>query len=357
MINRENFKDIQSFLDYQIKVKQVTEATKAAYWARLKHSLIWADSKTFTTANKFKLSFPAYLEGYQKETLRRFTPAGVAAICKTVRAFFSWARREYPRKYGALSESWIESIKPARGRGEQSEIRTREIYTVEDVRKIMAVKPQTIAEQRTRAAVAFLFLSGMRIGAFMTLPMGAVNLTERTVRQDPNMGVHTKNGKAAITYLYEIPDLLEVVEEWDKFLKDNPQAGGYWFIHLSSFGTVKADDIPKGNRDNLKRDFGRDLREICKKAGVTYHSPHKLRHGHVVYSMKRARTLEDFKAISQNVMHSSLGITDSIYGVLTAEDVSTAIGRLSKEKTGQEPKGDLADRLRGILAELERKEG
>jgi hypothetical protein len=36
----------------------------------------------------------------------------------------------------------------------------------------------------------------------------------------------------------------------------------------------------------------------------------------------------DLKAVSQNLMHSSLQVTDSIYSVLSGEDVKTRIGSL-----------------------------
>ena len=44
------------------------------------------------------------------------------------------------------------------------------------------------------------------------MPIKAVDIAERTVKQWPTLGVQTKNAKAATTYLLEIPDLLKVVE-------------------------------------------------------------------------------------------------------------------------------------------------
>jgi hypothetical protein len=46
-----------------------------------------------------------------------------------------------------------------------------------------------------------LFLSGARASAFTTLPLSAVDLPARTLRQWPELGVATKNGKRATTYL------------------------------------------------------------------------------------------------------------------------------------------------------------
>lgn len=82
-------------------------------------------------------------------------------------------------------------------------------------------------------------------------------------------------------------------------------------------------------------------------AGVTYQSPHKLRHGHVVYGIKNARSLEELKAISQNVMHSSVVITDKIYGNLVGNDVAEIIARLGR------PRSDASrEELRNKLIDL-----
>jgi integrase len=74
-----------------------------------------------------------------------------------------------------------------------------------------------------------------------------------------------------------------------------------------------------------------DVRLICRRAGVDYQSPHKLRHGHIVWALKHANTIADLKAISQNVMHSSITITDGIYGNLVRDDVRTVISKLGTQ--------------------------
>lgn len=71
-----------------------------------------------------------------------------------------------------------------------------------------------------------------------------------------------------------------------------------------------------------------DIRLICKKAGIPYLSPHKLRHGHTVYALKRAQNVAQLKAVSQNIMHKSLVTTDQIYGNLVNDDVQDIIAAL-----------------------------
>jgi site-specific recombinase XerC len=84
---------------------------------------------------------------------------------------------------------------------------------------------------------------------------------------------------------------------------------------------------------------------------VAYHSPHKLRHGHAVYAIKQARTIPELKAISQNLMHSSLTITDGVYGVLSGLDVANTIAGLGKSETSQ---ADVVRQLEALIAQLKK---
>ena len=76
------------------------------------------------------------------------------------------------------------------------------------------------------------------------------------------------------------------------------------------------------NRDHRAR---LDLKEWMTKVGLPYHSPHKFRHGFAVYALKKAQDMGDFKAISQNMMHSNLSVTDGIYGIFSEEEVKNRI--------------------------------
>jgi len=80
----------------------------------------------------------------------------------------------------------------------------------------------------------------------------------------------------------------------------------------------------------------RSLKGLCKSVGLLYRSPHKLRHGHAVYALKRARTIAEYKAVSQNLMHANLTITDGVYGVLTGADVQSTIAGLTDVAQGDQ---------------------
>ena len=70
---------------------------------------------------------------------------------------------------------------------------------LDEVLALCEFQPERLLEQRDQAAAAFLFLSGMRIDAFVSLPIRGVDLVRMRVQQLPKLGVRTKNNKAAIT--------------------------------------------------------------------------------------------------------------------------------------------------------------
>jgi integrase len=68
-----------------------------------------------------------------------------------------------------------------------------------------------------------------------------------------------------------------------------------------------------------------DLKNWLKKVGLPYHSPHKFRHGHAVYALKMAKDIQALKAVSQNLMHKNLSITDGLYGIFLDKDIKEQI--------------------------------
>jgi integrase len=325
MVNRSNYLDVQSFLEYQVEVRQNCKGTAQAQWSRLRMLLEWADEKPFSKMKSIHPAFTAYIEGRRGKNGQLLGSAHLTATCKTCQAFLRWVKREHPGRYRSLADNWIETIRPSRGRSEQSELHTRQLYALDEVRRLMEVEARTTAERRLRAGVAFLFMSGMRIGAFMTLPVECVDLKRLQVKQLPQKGVKTKNSKAAITWMLNIPDLLKVARAWDGEVRS--VGCRFWYAHLDAFGEL-TQDAPTGDRSNVRGDFGEALRALCERVGVEYYSAHKLRHGHAVYALKHAKTMAELKAISQNLMHSSIGITDGIYGRLVDDDVNRVITHL-----------------------------
>jgi hypothetical protein len=88
---------------------------------------------------------------------------------------------------------------------------------------------------------------------------------------------------------------------------------------------------------------------------LTYHSPHKFRHGHAVYALKLAKDIAALKAVSQNLMHENLSITDGVYWILSEIDVRNQIAAIGKEGSVVDSVNNdqLAYLLKRILDRLE----
>jgi integrase len=107
---------------------------------------------------------------------------------------------------------------------------------------------------------------------------------------------------------------------------------GYWFAPISP-DTREID--PRCNsigdhRANLAR---KNLRVWLKKVGLPYRLPHSFRHGHIQYGNKYSSTIEDFKAVSMNVMHKKISTTDEIYSRLKDDDARRSIQKLNNKSS------------------------
>jgi len=335
MINRQNWLDIRSYLHYFEFVRQGDPETAKRYRSHLRHLLEWSDEESLTKARKLENpTYPLYLaslSGARSDGREGpLAPATIVHVLSAARQFFGYAREIWPTRYHHITQSWIELLVPRRRSRQEAHLEEHKFYTLKDVLQIVSTETVTLRQERAKMAVAMLYLSGMRADALASLPAACVNLDAREIHQLPDRGVRTKNNKAAITYLLEIPELMEVLVQWNERLKQLPP-DGLWYSNLSTDGMQLRHVSVAVKGRNLMIEH--DVRLACEIAGLPYLSPHKLRHGHVVYAMKLARNMAELKAISQNVMHTSVTITDQVYARLTNKDTKTIIGRLGTAKS------------------------
>jgi len=104
---------------------------------------------------------------------------------------------------------------------------------------------------------------------------------------------------------------------------------GFWFAPLSpETGEIDTNRVSIGkHRSDLAR---KNIEAWFKNAGLPYHSPHKYRHGHIQYGQANAETIADYKAISLNVGHASMEITDQFYSNIKDREVQNRIRKLGK---------------------------
>jgi site-specific recombinase XerC len=328
MINRQNWLDMRAYLRHIERVRQNDPETVCRARAHLRHLIEWADEIPLTKSRTIDPTFPAYMLTARADGRNRpLAPASISKCLSNARLFFAFARDQWHIRYKSISESWIEMLQPPRHMRAESRLTVHHYFALDDVLKIARVSAETLREERGQVAACILFLSAMRADALASLPISCVHLVDRQIDQLPEFGVRTKNRKAAITYLLDIPELFEICARWDSRLRALPPTA-LWYSNLSSDGMriLPVEHAYAGRNDTVEH----DMRLICKRAGIPYQSPHKLRHGHAVYALKLARNMAEAKAISQNMMHASVVITDQVYGKMITDDVRSIIGNLGK---------------------------
>jgi integrase len=314
----------------------------------LRYLLEWAQDVSFQHAMTIRPTFPEYMlsrtrcDGKEGQ-LSVFTIKGTLAVA---RWFFAWIR-DNEAGYDYIRHAWIKALKVRRL---QSEPKTADYVTLEEIRAIAAAHTNSVIERRTQAALVFLYLSGIRIGAFVSLTIQAVDISERTIHQFPSLGVRTKNGNPGITYLFDLPDLLKIVQAWDREVRAILAPTGFWFAPLSPL-TRQIDTTVKEIGEKRVYIARRNFRKWLHEHGLSYHSPHKFRHGHVQYGLQRAKNIADFKAISMNVMHASMEATDRYYSTFRQEELKRRITALSRiDKLADTP--DVVQQLEDLLANI-----
>ena len=324
MINRGNWLLTRAYLEYRVEIDGISPASARLERTWLVHLLKWGGERSFKDAPDIRPSFPTYVVNARRDG--KEDPLSAEYVRKTIataRRFFSWLST-HRKGYRAVGSVFVDTLKPPRMSVEPVE---HEAVTIEEVRAMARASAKTNREKRIKAAAVFLFLSGMRIGAVVTMPLMAVDIDRRAVKQWPSLGVRTKFGKHATTYLLNIPELLAVVSDWDETVRAVLPEHSYWFAHFSpETGMIDPGHTEAGKHRDVRA--RKDLKDWLNRVGLPYHSPHKFRHGHAVYALKQAQTVADLKAASQNLMHSDLKVTDGVYGVLSSDDVAERIAGL-----------------------------
>ncbi len=345
------------------EVYQLSSSSLGRYRFYLRHLLLWAGETPFRQVIKLRPTFPSYvcsLPGRNGEVpLAAVTQKKIIEIGKR---FFTWGKQNYPKEFGSLTIAWLESLRAPRTRENNEE---HEYVSLEEVLLLIAVPndEDDLALVRDKAAAAMLFLSGARASAFTTLPVSAVDLLARTLRQWPELGVATKNGKRATTYLLPIPELLSLAQLWDDVVRSTLPKTARWYAPVSSrWGNQSLEESDPGK--NRHQALDKRLHRLFGLAGLPYKSAHKFRHGHAVYGLLKAQTMADYKAVSMNLMHNDIKITDSIYAPILSEEVKERIANLTSDQNstsdteidgliGQLSNSELSKVLRVVASRLQ----
>jgi integrase len=347
MLNRENYTRAIAFMNYLRSGKKRKENSIERYQFYLRHFLLWADEQPIVQAPSIHPTFPEYVSGLPSprgnSSLANETQKKILSLAKR---FLIWLKNEFSGEFRSIKPTYLESLQSGRFTPNSDD---HEYVTLEEAIQLATypIDRSNLALWATQASVAFLFLSGQRAGAYVTTPIKALHLDSASVEQKPELGVHTKNGRSAVTFLLPIPELLAVVQEWDAYVRSHLSPDAVWYAPVANrWGEMKLSGEPV--TINRRHTLIKRLHQLSKLANMPYRHPHLFRHGHAVYGLQHCRTMSEFQAVSRNLMHSNMQITDEIYGGLERNERARVIASMFSR-----PVGDFDDELSAYLNQID----
>ncbi|MEM9476712.1 MAG: site-specific integrase [Pseudomonadota bacterium] len=178
---------------------------------------------------------------------------------------------------------------------------------------------QTVLQRRDRALVAFLFLTGSREAAAISLRLVHIDLVNACVHFDART-VDTKFGKSFTTGFFPMgPSCEQIVRDWISELRtaqefsDSDPLFPKTRVGVSAtrrFEALGIERAPWASPSSAAKIF----KQAFIDAGQPPFSPHRVRDTLAELAKDHCRTPEDYKAWSQNIGHDDVLTTFRSYG-------------------------------------------
>jgi integrase/recombinase XerD len=343
-MNRSNAENVRVKRDYFAHLKgpgRQSEASIDAVAKALNRFESYTRNKDFKTFRKEQaIGFTAHLSReVNKRTGEPLSKATLLSTLNALKAFFTWLsqQRGFKSKFTYVdAEYFALSLKDT---AIAKAVRGRPVPSIEQIRHVAQTMPSgTDVEKRDRALVALALMTGARDDALASLRLRHVDIDAGLIQQDARE-VRTKFSKTFPTYFVSVGEgIREVFEGWVRHLKDVLLWGPDDPLFPRTRVVSGADRRFEAN--GLERVGWRTsapIRAIFRKAfeaaGVPYFNPHSFRHALTRHGQTICVTLEDHKAFSQNLGHSSIKTTEMHYGEIPPEKQGQLIRGLGKKAT------------------------
>ncbi len=340
MINRNNKRLVDEYLAFRSTRHKLDHKSIRLEKSVSVHYLTWSAENDFSQAPSLEPSFIDYVD--QLECSAHYK----RKLISSAKIFFEWLSI-HKKGFRSITPAWLHSFK---FKMYPEEFDDQDTISEEEIEVISKLPAETLLEKRVRAGACFLYLSGMRISSFTTMPITAVDLRKLDVRQSPGLGMITKNKKVATTYLLDIEKVISLVREWDDFVRSKLPADGYWFAPLSP-KTGEIDPNPAKANENRSNLFRKNLHKWLEKNQSSSHCPHDFRRGHANFLFDRAQDIGDLDAARENLMHEHLTTTE-MYARKRKAQVKSRIQNMSNQRTAVIGNQDLNEKIARIESQL-----
>lgn len=198
--------------------------------------------------------------------------------------------------------------------------REKKSPTLEQVKHvILTMRADTEIEHRNRALIAFTILTGARDSVITSMKLKHIDLSAGYVYQDARE-VKTKFSKTFMTYFFPVGDEIHrIVIDWVNYLRgeklwcnDDPLFPATRIEQNAEyqFKVVGLDQKHWSTATPIRKIF----RQAFEDAGLPYFNLHSFRNTLVRFGQTSCKTLEAFKAWSQNLGHEKVLTTFYSYG-------------------------------------------
>lgn len=282
----------------------------------------------------------------------KLAKASILSITTALKRFFGWLSHQ-PGFKSRIAHNDIEYLNLA-----DCDVRAakapadRPVPSLEQVQRAFEAMPaQTPIEMRDRAVVAILALTGVRDGALITLRLKHLDEQAELLLQNPKE-VKTKRAKRIDSYLIDlIPGMKDALLDWKRYLVEDQLFGpSDPLFPKTAMGLDKNDAFVAVG---LTREHWASAQPVCKivrdafaRVGLPYFQPHQFRHMLTAQAYRLCKTVEHYKAWSQNFGHKNMLTTMVSYGQIDRDrqgEIIQMLGNGANEDDAPMTKGDLAE--------------
>lgn len=362
-INLENIKIIRKYLDFLNKADGLHQSTINMRVAALAHFEQFINNKNFKVFNeKIAGDYKQYWEDYRKSDGEPLSMKTIHNKLNAVKDFFLWLYNQP----GYHSHINLNHIKYLRLKNKTlTAIMTLGKYkktpNINQVRLLINSIPiDNEIGRRDRALIAFTFLAGIRAKTLTTLKLGDVDLNEFTVELNSLDGTDTKFGKYNNVFILPYDDeMLKYVIEWIYELLNIKK----FKISDPLFPMTKMENSPGSyclNPSKVKPEFWKNTSAINKifrdradQAKLPYNTTHGFRRANYQHGRKYTNNMEELSALSQNISHSTIEVSESHYGNIDPKIRKEILSKMRFDKLPEEQKEELSSKVDKILALVE----
>jgi integrase len=324
--NEANERLKRRFLEYRKYARQLSEKSLDREIAALERFDIWNGRKDFSRFHiEQAMGFRTHLEQAKGATGKLLSKSTMRAMLATLREFILWLSQQagFRSRIKAADADYFNLSR--RDEAEARAAPTRPAPSVNQAKRALAALPdKSPRELRDKAVFALLCLTGIRVAALVSLRIKHVDLTEKSVTQDPRE-VATKFGKRIDTFF------ARDFEEAEEVLRA-------WLTHLDEVALYGPDDpvfpataiAAQSNTGFKAAGFQRrpwrstePVRKIVRAAfqavGQPNYGPHAFRHMLARHAVNKSTSVAEFVANSQNLGHTDVLTTLRSYGQISRE--------------------------------------